>query len=105
MYKNLARVRMSRSKVEGQGHQGQKQRKTAESSPLTMHSKACGVPRTPYAARSSRRYHCVAAGGRGDRVTAVHADGGLRERSSGDAVLEGLASASSTPVGKSARAV
>jgi len=45
MYKNLVRVRMSRSKVKGQGHHGQK-RKTAESSPLTMHSYACVVGRT-----------------------------------------------------------
>ena len=44
-----------------------------------MHSKACVT--APYAARSSRLYHCVAAGG--DRVTAVHADGGLRQRLSG----------------------
>ena len=34
LYKNLARVRRSRSKVKGQGHQRQKKRKTAESSPL-----------------------------------------------------------------------
>ena len=65
------------SKVKGQGHQGQK-RKTTESSPLTVHSKACAT--APYAAGSSRLYHCVAAGG--DRVTAVQADGGLHERSS-----------------------
>jgi len=55
-----------------------KNEKTAESSPLTVHSKACAT--APYAAGSSRLYHCVAAGG--DRVTAVQADGGLRERSS-----------------------
>ena len=52
----------------------------------------------PYAARSSRRLHCVAA--RGDGVTAVHVDGGLRAVLSG-AVLGGAA----TPVGKSAHAV
>jgi len=63
-YKNLARVRRSRSKVKGQGHQGQKKRNTAESSPLTMHSKACAVGGTQQAA--NRRYHCVAA--RGDRL-------------------------------------
>jgi len=40
------------SKVKGQGHQGQK-RKTAESSPLTMHSKACVIAR-PCMARSNR---------------------------------------------------
>jgi len=38
---------------------------------LTMRSNA-------YAVR------CVAAGGGGDRMTAVHDDGGLRERSSGE---------------------
>ena len=45
-------------------------RTTAESSPLTMHSKACAV-------------RCVDDTIAGDRVTAVHADGGLWERSSG----------------------
>jgi len=40
---------MSRSKVKGHGHQGQKG-KTAELSPLTMHSKACAVGRTQQAA-------------------------------------------------------
>ena len=49
----------------------------------------------PYAARSSRRVHCVAAG-----VTAVHADGGLLAVWSG-VVLAGAA----TPVEKSAHAV
>jgi len=58
---------------------GTKKRQTAESSPLTILSKACAT--VPYAAGSSRLYNCVAAGG--DRVTPVHADGGLRERSSG----------------------
>jgi len=29
--------------VKGQGHREQKKRKTAESSPLTMHSKACTI--------------------------------------------------------------
>jgi len=49
-------------KVKGQksGHQGQKKRKTAESSPLTTHSKACAVAR-PYAVRSNRRYHDTTA--------------------------------------------
>ena len=56
-----------------------KKRKTAETSPLTVHSKACAS--APYATCSSRRYHCIPAGG--DMVTAVHADGGLPERSSG----------------------
>jgi len=36
-----------------------KKRKTAESSPLTMHIRACAVAR-PYAASSNRRCHCVA---------------------------------------------
>jgi len=54
---------MSRSKVKDQGHQGQKKRKTAESSPLTMHSRACAVARqyaarsTQHAACGNRRYH------------------------------------------------
>ena len=52
----------------------------------------------PYDARSTRRLHCVAAGG--DGVTAVHVDGGLRAVLSG-AVLAGAA----TSVGKSAQAV
>jgi len=52
----------------------------------------------PYAARSSRRVHCVAAGD--DGLTAVHVDGGLHAVLSG-AVLGGAA----TPVGKSAHAV
>jgi len=38
-----------------------KKRKTIESSPLTMHTRACTVAR-PYAARSNRRYHCVPPG-------------------------------------------
>jgi len=50
------------------------------------------------AARSSRRLHCVIAGG--DGVPTVHADGGLRAVLSGT-VLGGAA----TPVGKSAHAV
>jgi len=45
---------MTRSKVKGQGHQGQ-ERKTAESSPLT------------HSALSSRRHRSVAAGGDGWR--------------------------------------
>jgi len=51
-----------------------------------------------YTVRSSRRLHCVAAGG--DGVTAVHVDGGLRVVLSG-AVLASAA----TPVGKSAHGV
>ena len=57
---------------EGQGQRSKvkvtkdKKRKTAESSPLTMHSRACVVAR-PYAARSNRRYHCVPPGGDGLR--------------------------------------
>jgi len=35
----------------------------------------------PYAARSSKRVHCLAAGG--DGVTALHVDGGLRAVLSG----------------------
>jgi len=50
-----------KDKVKGQGHQEQ-ERNTAESSPLTMHTRACAVAR-PYAASSNRRYHCVAAPG------------------------------------------
>jgi len=46
LYKNVARVIMSRSKVKDQGHKGQRQ-KTAESSQLTMHRRACAVAR-PY---------------------------------------------------------
>jgi len=55
----------SKVKIKGQCHQGQK-RKTAESSPLTMHSMACDVAR-PYAARSNRRYYCVPPGSDGLR--------------------------------------
>ena len=51
-----------------------------------------------YAARKSRRFHCVAAGG--DGATAVHVDGGLHVVLSG--VVPGGAA---TPVGKSAHAV
>jgi len=80
LYKNLARVCMSRSKVKAQGRQGQKNEEL-----LSHPHWQCIVKRSrlyaPYAARSSRRCHCVAA--RGDRVTAVHADGGLHERFSG----------------------
>jgi len=39
-------------------------KKTAESSPLTMHSRMCTVTR-PYAACSNRRYHYVLPGGDG----------------------------------------
>jgi len=41
---------MSRTKVKGQGHYRTKKRKTAESSPLTMQSKACVVGGTQQAA-------------------------------------------------------
>jgi len=52
----------------------------------------------PYAAHSSRRLHCVAAGD--DVVTAVHVDGGLH------AVLLGVVLAgAATLVGKSAHVV
>jgi len=51
----------------------------------------------PYAARISRRLHCLAAGG--DGVTAVQVDGGLSAVLS-EAVLAGA----TTPVGKSAHA-
>ena len=53
-------------KIKRQRHQGQKKRKTAESSPLTMHSRACIIAR-PYAACCNRRYHCVPPGGDGLR--------------------------------------
>ena len=43
-----------------------KKRKTAESSLLTMHSRACALARR-YAARSNRRYHGVPLGGDGLR--------------------------------------
>jgi len=43
---------------------GDKKTKNAEASPLTMHGKST---RALYAARSSRRRHCVADGGDGCR--------------------------------------
>jgi len=49
MYKNLARLRMSRSKVTGQGHQVQKT-KNCWVILLTMHRKACALRRTLHAA-------------------------------------------------------
>ena len=54
-------------KVKGQRLRspGTKKRKTAESSPLTMHNTACAVARQ-YAANSNRRYHCVPIGTGGD---------------------------------------
>jgi len=53
----------SKVKVKGQGYEGQKKtKKTAESSPLTMRSRACIVAR-PYAASIKGRYHCVATQG------------------------------------------
>jgi len=50
---------------------GTNKRKTSESSPLTMHSKACAVLRTLHAAADDT----IATGG--DGVTAAHADGRL----------------------------
>jgi len=55
LYKNLAGVRRSKVKLTGA-----KKNKT-ESSPLTLHSRACAIAR-PYAACSNRRYHCVLPG-------------------------------------------
>jgi len=46
------------------GHRRGDDLKTAESSPLTMHSKACAVAR-PYAACGNRWYHSVPPGGDG----------------------------------------
>jgi len=65
--KILAPVRRSRSKVKVT--RNKKKRKTAESSPLTMHSMECAVakPYTQHATRSNRRYHCVPSGGDGLR--------------------------------------
>jgi len=53
----------SKVKVKGQRSRslGTKKRKTADSSQLTMHSRACAVAR-PYAARRNRRYHCMPTG-------------------------------------------
>jgi len=85
------------SGVKGQAHQDKKNEKLLKSSALTMRGNARRAL-WPYAARSSRRVHCVAAGG--DGTTAVHVDGGLRAVLSG-ADLAGAA----TPVGKSAHAV
>ena len=79
-----------------------KKRKTADSSPVTMHSKACTASRRALHAAAD---DTIASQPGDDRMTAVHADGGLRERSSRGTVLGGLVSASSTPVGKSAHAV
>ena len=85
MYKNLAKVRISRSKVKVL-----RDKKTKN----CMVSRGC----RPNAARRSGRLHCVAAGG--DGVTAVHADGDLL------AVLSGAVLAvAATSVGKSAHAV
>jgi len=54
-----------------------KKRKTAESSPLTMHCK-----RAPYAVRCKQRQaavdNTIPSPPEGDAVTAVHADGGWR---------------------------
>jgi len=48
-YTGVQKSRQSSNvKLKGHGHQGQKKRKIAESSPLTMRSK--GVRRRPYAA-------------------------------------------------------
>jgi len=57
-------------KVQRSRSPGTKRQKTAESSPLTMHSKACAVRCTQQQTTPLRRSR-----GRGDRVTAVHADG------------------------------
>ena len=61
-------------KVNGQKSRspGTKKGKTAESSPLTVHSKACAVGRTQQAATDDT----IAWSPRGDWVTAVHAKGG-----------------------------
>jgi len=70
----------SNVRVKGQGHRGQKKTKKMPSHPhwqMTVHGKATRALRT-YTARSSRWLHCVATGGRGDGMTAVHVDGGLR---------------------------
>jgi len=48
----------SKVKVKCQGHQGQKKRKTAESSPLIMHSRACAVDR-PYAAKGRTQQQTI----------------------------------------------
>jgi len=74
----------SKVKVKGQRSKikvtrDKKKRKTAKSSPLTILSKAfahCAVRCTQQQTIPLRRSRG------GDRVTAVHADGGLRERSS-----------------------
>jgi len=70
---------MSRSKVKVTRH---KKTKSAQSSPLTMHTKACAVGHTQQAATDDT----IAWPTGGDGVTAVHADG-------------------ATPVGKSVHAV
>ena len=58
----------SKVKVKGQGHQGQK--KTAQSSPLTMHSRACAVAR-PYATRSTQQQTIPLRAARGWRAAPV----------------------------------
>jgi len=60
---------------QSQGHRRQKKRKNAESSPMTMRGNLVRrrMRCRPYAALSSRRLHCVAAGGDG---SALHVDGG-----------------------------
>jgi len=74
LYKNLAEFECQgqRSKVKVTGDKNVKM--------LNHPHRQCMVRRRvrcrPYAARSSRRLHCVAAGG--DAMTAVHVDGGLR---------------------------
>ena len=77
---------------------GTEKRKTAESSPLTMHGKARRVCCRPYPAHSNRRLHCVFAGGWRDDGSPRNGD--LRAVLSA-AVLAGVA----TPVGKSAHTV
>ena len=64
----------SNVKVKGEGHQGQ-ETKTAESSPLTVHTKACAVGRMQQAATDDT----IAWLTMGDGVTAVHADGGYAD--------------------------
>jgi len=50
--------------VKGQGHQEQKKRKTAESSPLTMHGKACAIGSTQQTATNNTIVWLL----RGDRL-------------------------------------
>jgi len=72
--KNLIRVRIGGQRSRSPGT---KKRKTTES-PLTMPSKVCAIRRKQQQTIPQRR----SRGGEGNRVTAVYADDGLRERSS-----------------------